>query len=105
MNARRIYYVDRKIFCDVEAIPFVVYSDNQPIDGIARLVAVTIKQCAVESPFEVHWILGEDEAFIVVSERNPLTIDVHLSTWDLVDYTMIVSLLKGSGFIRFKVCR
>ena len=43
INARRIYYVDRKILCDVEAIPFVVYCDNLAIDGISWFVVIIIE--------------------------------------------------------------
>ena len=104
INARRIYYVDRKVLCDIEAIPFVVYCDNQPVDGVSRFVVIIAESFPVEPPFEVHRILREDEFLVVISKRNPLTIDINFCTRDLVDYTMIVSLLKWSGFINVKFC-
>ena len=105
MNARRIYYVDRKIFCDIETIPFVIYSDNLTIDGISRFVVIIAESFPVEPPFEVHRILGKDEISIIFCERNPLSIDIYFCPRNLVDYTMIVSLLKRSGFINAEFCR
>lgn len=94
-----------EVLCDIESVPLVIYCDYLTIDGVARLVAVTIEQLTVESPFEIHRILGEDEVFIIICKRNPLTIDVYLCTRDLIDYAMIVSFLKWSGFISLDVCR
>ena len=105
INARRIYYVYGKIFCDVEAVPLIIYCDNLSLDNVTQFVAITIESFSIKSPFEVHRILREDEFLVVVNKRNPLTIDIYLSTRDLVNYTVIVSLLKWSSFIRFKVCR
>ena len=83
----------------------VIYSDNLTADSISRFVIIIIESLSVKSPFEVHRILREDEFLVVISKRNPLSIDVYLSTRNLVDYTMIVSFFKWSSFIRFKVCR
>ena len=104
MNPRRIYYVDRKILCDVEAIPFVVYCDYLTVDGVSGFVVIIAESFPIEPPFEVHRILGEDEFLVVISKRNPLIIDIYFCTRDLVDHTMIVSLLEGSGFIGAEFC-
>ena len=104
VNARRIYYVDRKIFCDVESVPLIIYCDNLSLDNVTQFVAITIESFSVKSPFEVHRILREDEFLVVISEWNPLSIDINFCTRDLVDYTMIVSLLEGSGSIGAEFC-
>ena len=57
MNARRIYYVDREVFCDIEAIPLIIYCDNLSLDNVTQFVAITIESFSVEPPFEVHRIL------------------------------------------------
>ena len=82
----------------------VVYCDYLTVDGISRFVVIIVESFPVESPFEVHRILGEDELLVVISKRNPLTIDINFCTRDLVGYTMIVSLLEGSGFIGAEFC-
>jgi hypothetical protein len=81
----------------------IIYCDNLTIYGISRFVVIIIESFSVKSPFEVHRILREDKFLVIISKRDPLTIDIYLSTRDLVDYTMIVSFFKWSSFIRFKV--
>ena len=51
MNARRIYYVDRKIYCDIEAVPLIIYCDKLSLNGVALLVSEFAEQRAVEPPF------------------------------------------------------
>ena len=43
INSRRIFHIDREIFCNIESIPLVIYSDNLTTDSISWFVVIIIE--------------------------------------------------------------
>lgn len=98
-------YADGEVLGDVEAVPLVIDHEDLARKGVALLVAIPAEQVAVESPFEIHWVLGEDEVFVIVTEGCPLAVDEDFGARDIEDDAVIVALLQSDGFIGFDAVR
>ena len=90
-------YLDGDLLREVEAVVFVVDDDHLAVECVALLVAELAEEAAVKPPFEGEGILGEDEVLVLVVVADPLTVDVHLSTWDVEDKTVIIALAQRNA--------
>ena len=76
-----------------EAVPLVIGGKNLALDGLACGVAQFAEDGAVEPPFHLHGVMGEDAVFVFFAEDEPLSVDQYLGAWDIKNHSLVVSFL------------
>ena len=66
---------------------------------MAGSVAVFAKKSSVQSPLEVHRVLGEDEVLVLCVVGDPLPVDFNLGAGDSEDEALVPFFGEVDGFL------
>ena len=77
-----------------QAAPIVVHGDDLALDGLSGGIAISLEKVAVETPFQGHRVLGEDDVPVLVVEGNPLTVNFDLGAGDAEQDALVLALVE-----------